>query len=50
MDKIVTSDLTISCDGGDYEGHPRVFLDLEKTGSALCPYCSCEFVLDQSSH
>lgn len=23
--------------------HPRVFLDVAKTGSALCPYCGTKF-------
>ncbi|MCA0371088.1 MAG: zinc-finger domain-containing protein [Proteobacteria bacterium] len=28
------------CDGADgFGGHPRVFLDLGKTGQATCPYC-----------
>jgi uncharacterized Zn-finger protein len=25
--------------------HPRVFLPLEETGKARCPYCGAEFVL-----
>jgi uncharacterized Zn-finger protein len=25
--------------------HPRVFLDVEHTGQALCPYCSTEYRL-----
>jgi uncharacterized Zn-finger protein len=24
--------------------HPRVFLDVAKTGSILCPYCGTKFV------
>ncbi|MCE2950547.1 MAG: zinc-finger domain-containing protein [Alphaproteobacteria bacterium] len=28
------------CDGGGYEGHPRVFLDTSKSGVTVCPYCS----------
>jgi uncharacterized Zn-finger protein len=24
--------------------HPRVFLDVARTGSALCPYCGTRFV------
>ena len=25
--------------------HPRVFLDVLKTGEAVCPYCSAHYVL-----
>lgn len=31
----------VSCDGNGREaGHPRVYLDLSKTGEVYCPYCS----------
>ncbi len=25
--------------------HPRVFLPIEETGEAVCPYCGAEYVL-----
>lgn len=28
-----------------WSSHPRVFLSLEKTGHAKCPYCGAEYVL-----
>ncbi len=28
-----------------FGGHPRVFLPVEKTGKAKCPYCGTEYVL-----
>jgi uncharacterized Zn-finger protein len=28
-----------------WSSHPRVFLDLSHSGSALCPYCSTEYRL-----
>jgi len=28
-----------------WSSHPRVFLPIEKTGSAKCPYCSAEYTL-----
>lgn len=28
-----------------WNAHPRVFLDIEKTGEALCPYCGTKFIL-----
>ena len=47
-DTIVTKDISVSCDGGEYAGHPKVFLDLEKNGQASCPYCGQCFVLDEA--
>jgi len=29
-----------------WSNHPRVFLDVVKTGSATCPYCGTHYVLD----
>ncbi|WP_299133499.1 zinc-finger domain-containing protein [uncultured Amaricoccus sp.] len=26
--------------------HPRVYLDVAKTGEATCPYCGTKYVLD----
>ena len=28
-----------------WNSHPRVFLPIEKTGWAKCPYCSAEYTL-----
>lgn len=28
-----------------WNAHPRVYLPIEKTGKALCPYCSAEYIL-----
>ena len=28
-----------------WNSHPRVFLPIEKTGSALCPYCGTQYTL-----
>jgi uncharacterized Zn-finger protein len=28
-----------------WSGHPKVFLDVAKTGSAKCPYCGTEYAL-----
>lgn len=27
--------------------HPRVYLSIEDTGKARCPYCSSEFILEE---
>lgn len=34
----------IYCDGGEYYGHPRVYLTLGDDGEAECYYCSRRFV------
>ena len=28
-----------------WDSHPRVFLPIEETGKAKCPYCGTEYVL-----
>ncbi len=28
-----------------WDAHPRVFLPIEKTGEALCPYCGTKYTL-----
>lgn len=28
-----------------WDSHPRVFLPIEETGEALCPYCGTRYVL-----
>ena len=28
-----------------WDAHPRVFLDVEKSGEALCPYCGTRYTL-----
>jgi uncharacterized Zn-finger protein len=28
-----------------WNAHPRVFLSIEKTGEALCPYCGTRYIL-----
>ena len=41
-------DLPLSCPMPDmtlWSTHPRVFLPIEKTGEATCPYCSAHYVL-----
>lgn len=43
-------DLPLSCPTPEmklWNSHPRVYLPIEKTGRARCPYCSAEFVLTE---
>jgi len=47
---VKASELPISCPTKDMDtalSHPRVFLNLSKTGQAVCQYCSTQFVLDK---
>ena len=41
-------DLPLHCpiDASDlWNTHPRVFLPIEDTGEATCPYCGCHYTL-----
>jgi uncharacterized Zn-finger protein len=43
------ADLPLSCPSPDmmlWNSHPRVYLPIEKTGRALCPYCGAEYTLE----
>jgi len=45
------ADLPLSCPTTEmqlWNSHPRVYLPIEKTGEAKCPYCGAEFVLEKS--
>jgi uncharacterized Zn-finger protein len=46
--EITRADLPLHCpmDGMSlWNSHPRVFLPIEETGRAKCPYCGAEYVL-----
>jgi len=41
-------DLPLHCpmEGSElWDSHPRVFLPIEETGSAKCPYCGADYIL-----
>ncbi|MDT8407975.1 MAG: zinc-finger domain-containing protein [Wenzhouxiangellaceae bacterium] len=43
------ADLPLSCPTPDmtlWNSHPRVYLPIEETGRAKCPYCGAEFRLE----
>lgn len=45
---VTQKDLPLSCPMPDmrlWDAHPRVYLAIEKTGHASCPYCGAEFFL-----
>ena len=46
--KITRTQLPLSCPMQEmtlWNAHPRVYLPIEKTGSATCYYCGAKFVL-----
>jgi uncharacterized Zn-finger protein len=48
--EVTQADLPLSCPQRDkrlWDAHPRVYLPIETTGRATCPYCEAEFVLKQ---
>jgi uncharacterized Zn-finger protein len=48
--KVTTADLPLSCPMPGmhlWNSHPRVYLPIEKTGWAKCPYCSAEYMLQR---
>jgi uncharacterized Zn-finger protein len=47
--RVRRSELPLSCPTPAmklWNSHPRVYLPIEATGSAKCPYCGAVFVLD----
>jgi uncharacterized Zn-finger protein len=47
---VTSADLPLSCPMPGmhlWNSHPRVFLPIEKTGWAKCPYCSAEYTLSR---
>lgn len=46
--EIARADLPLSCPGPGmvrWNSHPRVYLPIEKSGEARCPYCGAVYVL-----
>ncbi len=46
--EVSRADLPISCPLPEmtlWNSHPKVYLPLEATGKAKCPYCGADFVL-----
>jgi uncharacterized Zn-finger protein len=46
--EVEAADLPLSCPMPQmslWNSHPRVYLPIEQTGSAKCPYCGAEFTL-----
>jgi uncharacterized Zn-finger protein len=46
--RVRKDELPLSCPREDAElwsMHPKVFLPIEKTGEAVCPYCGAQYML-----
>ena len=46
--EVTRKHLPLSCPMDDmrvWDAHPRVYLPIEKTGRAICPYCAAEYIL-----
>jgi len=46
--EVIRADLPVSCPLPSvtlWNTHPRVYIPVEETGQAVCPYCSAEFIL-----
>jgi uncharacterized Zn-finger protein len=46
--EVTAADLPLHCPTPSmrlWSAHPRVYLPIEKTGEALCPYCGTKYVL-----
>lgn len=49
--EVSAKDLPVSCPMETmrvWDSHPRVYLPIEETGHAVCPYCEAEYVLRTS--
>jgi uncharacterized Zn-finger protein len=47
---VTAADLPLSCPMPDmtlWNSHPRVYLPIEATGFAKCPYCGAEYTLQR---
>ncbi len=49
---VTSADLPLSCPMPSmplWDGHPKVFLPIAKTGKATCPYCGAHYTLKDNS-
>ncbi|MCC6713609.1 MAG: zinc-finger domain-containing protein [Gammaproteobacteria bacterium] len=48
VQQVTRKDLPLHCPTSGtslWNSHPRVYLPIEETGKAMCPYCGTEFLL-----
>jgi uncharacterized Zn-finger protein len=49
---VTVKDLPLACPMPDmslWNSHPRVYLPIEATGFAKCPYCGAEYTLERTN-
>ncbi len=49
--EVTRADLPLSCPMPDmslWNSHPKVYLPIEKTGEAKCPYCGADYSLTEN--
>ncbi len=49
--QVTRADLPLSCPMPDmslWNSHPKVYLPIEKTGQAKCPYCGADYSLTEN--
>lgn len=49
---VTPADLPLACPMPDmvlWNSHPRVYLAIESTGWAKCPYCGAEYTLEKAA-
>ncbi len=47
--EVTRADLPLHCPTAQmslWNSHPRVYLPIEETGKASCPYCGAEYILE----
>ena len=50
--RVTRADLPLSCPTPAmklWNSHPRVYLPIEVTGTATCPYCGAVFILEDTA-
>lgn len=50
--RVTRKDLPLHCPLSEsylWNSHPKVFLPIEETGEAKCPYCSASYVLAEEA-
>lgn len=50
---VEAKDLPVYCPGPNaplWSMHPRVYIEVVKTGRALCPYCGAAYQLKEGEH
>lgn len=50
--EVTAADLPLSCPMPNqtlWNSHPKVYLPIEETGRAKCPYCGAEYTLKDAS-